>query len=152
MLIECQRKRDEFMQGLIEEHRRRRRGSDHDSETERKNSWIEVLLRLQESEPEYYKDEIIKGLVLVRFMSLSPLLWINFYLLIKHHLLIYKSFQILQTIFITTHIFVKFHVFLHLLNITIPFLCVGNVIGWHIHHNKCYRVGTFTFAKPPRSP
>ncbi|XP_031267237.1 cytochrome P450 81Q32-like [Pistacia vera] len=69
MLIKFQRKRDEFMQGLIEEHRRRRRGSGHDSETDRKNTLIEVLLGLQESEPVYYNDEIIKGLMLIMLLA-----------------------------------------------------------------------------------
>lgn len=63
MMMECQRKRDEFMQGLIEEHRRRIESA---LDSERKNTLIAVLLALQESEPEYCKDEIIKGLMLVR--------------------------------------------------------------------------------------
>ncbi|XVF61269.1 hypothetical protein PTKIN_Ptkin08bG0116700 [Pterospermum kingtungense] len=47
---------DCFFQGLIDEHRRRR----GDSETG--NSVIDHFLSLQESHPEYYTDETIKGL------------------------------------------------------------------------------------------
>lgn len=59
-LILVQEKRDSFMQSLIEEHRRM--GS---SEGE-KRTLIEVMLAKQESEPEYFKDEIIRGIMLVR--------------------------------------------------------------------------------------
>ncbi|XP_057429813.1 isoflavone 3'-hydroxylase-like [Lotus japonicus] len=49
---------DAFLQGLIEEHRsgKHRRGGGHDS-------MIEHLLKLQESQPEYYSDLMIKGLI-----------------------------------------------------------------------------------------
>ncbi|KAK7316565.1 hypothetical protein RJT34_00125 [Clitoria ternatea] len=43
-----------FMQGLVEEHR---------SGKHKANTMIEHLLRLQESQPEYYSDYIIKGLI-----------------------------------------------------------------------------------------
>ena len=56
-------KRDGFMQSLIEEHKRL--GS---SEGEKK-TLIEVMLAKQESEPEYFKDEIIRGIMLVRSNS-----------------------------------------------------------------------------------
>lgn len=58
-LILVQEKRDSFMQSLIEEHRRM--GS---SEGEEK-TLIEVMLARQESEPEYFKDDIIRGIMLV---------------------------------------------------------------------------------------
>ncbi|XP_054786983.1 cytochrome P450 81E8-like [Prosopis cineraria] len=47
---------DGFLQGLIEEHRNAK---------QRANTMIDHLLSLQESQPEYYTDQIIKGLVLV---------------------------------------------------------------------------------------
>ena len=47
---------DAFVQGLIDEQRSMR-GS--------KNTMIDHLLSLQESQPEYYTDQIIKGFVLV---------------------------------------------------------------------------------------
>ncbi|CAH8335610.1 unnamed protein product [Eruca vesicaria subsp. sativa] len=52
-------KLDKFLQGLVDEHRRNR------GKAEFKNTMITHLLTLQESQPEYYTDEIIKGLVLV---------------------------------------------------------------------------------------
>lgn len=62
-LIECRVKRDSFMQCLIEEQRRVLLESDCCGE--RKRTMIQVLLSLQETEPEYYTDDIIKGLMLV---------------------------------------------------------------------------------------
>ncbi|GMN35000.1 hypothetical protein TIFTF001_005027 [Ficus carica] len=62
-LIELQKKRDEFMQSLIEENRKI--GSPHDD----KKNMIEVLLSLQESDPEYYTDDIIRGLLLALFSA-----------------------------------------------------------------------------------
>ncbi|OMP03842.1 Cytochrome P450 [Corchorus olitorius] len=47
---------DEFLQRLIDEHR---------SQGKTSNSMIDHLLSLQESEPHYYTDEIIKGFILV---------------------------------------------------------------------------------------
>ena len=57
-LIELQKKRDGLMQGLIEENRKR-------SNPNEKKNMIEDLLSLQESDPEYYTDDIIRGLMLV---------------------------------------------------------------------------------------
>ena len=76
-LRELQRKRDRFMQSLIEEHRTRMakekessssffNGDDGDKK-QRKKTMIEVMLSLQEKEPDYYTDQIIRGLMLVTF-------------------------------------------------------------------------------------
>ncbi|XP_054787731.1 cytochrome P450 81E8-like [Prosopis cineraria] len=46
---------DGFLQGLIDEHRNAK---------QRANTMIDHLLSLQESQPEYYTDQIIKGLAL----------------------------------------------------------------------------------------
>ncbi|XP_021908265.1 cytochrome P450 81D11-like [Carica papaya] len=46
---------DGFLQGLIDEKRRNEEG----------NSMIDHLLSLQQSEPEYYNDQIIKGLAMI---------------------------------------------------------------------------------------
>lgn len=54
-------KRDKFMQELIEERKTMRMGSNHHDDT----TMIDVLLSLQESEPQYYTDEIIRGITLV---------------------------------------------------------------------------------------
>jgi cytochrome P450 len=59
-LILVQKKRDSFMQSLIEEHRRLGNSGGE------KKTMIEVLLGKQESEPEYFTDEIIRGIMLVR--------------------------------------------------------------------------------------
>lgn len=53
-------KLDKFLQKLVDEHRENR------GKTEFEKTMITHLLSLQESEPEYYTDNIIKGLVLVR--------------------------------------------------------------------------------------
>ncbi|KAK3221595.1 hypothetical protein Dsin_008620 [Dipteronia sinensis] len=53
---------DEFLQGLIEEHRK-------NDGSQSQNTMIDHLLSLQESQPEYYTDQIIKGLVLVMLLA-----------------------------------------------------------------------------------
>ncbi|KAA8528480.1 hypothetical protein F0562_035835 [Nyssa sinensis] len=66
-LMALQKKRNAFMQELIEEHRRGM-GIDNGGSDEsggKKKTMIEVLLSLQETEPDYYKDEIIRGITLV---------------------------------------------------------------------------------------
>ncbi|RVW67716.1 Cytochrome P450 81D11 [Vitis vinifera] len=72
-LRELQRKRDRFMQSLIEEHRTRiakdKESSSSccngdDGEKKKKKTMIEVMLSLQEKEPDYYTDLIIRGLML----------------------------------------------------------------------------------------
>ncbi|PSS30718.1 Cytochrome P450 81E8 like [Actinidia chinensis var. chinensis] len=50
---------DSRLQGLIDEHRR----------DKSKNTMIDHLLSLQESQPEYYTDSIIKGLMLVMILA-----------------------------------------------------------------------------------
>ncbi|KAL0450214.1 UNVERIFIED_CONTAM: cytochrome [Sesamum latifolium] len=53
------RKTDEFMQGLLDEHRR----------GERQNTMVDHLLSLQESQPEYYTDEVITGLIVALIIA-----------------------------------------------------------------------------------
>ncbi|XP_010906241.1 cytochrome P450 81Q32 [Elaeis guineensis] len=60
-LKRLQEKRDAFMQGLIDEHRR----GDHGGGEGRRKTIIDVLLSLQQGDPEYYTDEIIKGVLVV---------------------------------------------------------------------------------------
>ncbi|XP_058187589.1 cytochrome P450 81Q32-like [Rhododendron vialii] len=50
---------DKLLQGLIDEHRR----------DKSKNTMIDHLLSLQESQPEYYTDEIIKGIIIVMILA-----------------------------------------------------------------------------------
>lgn len=56
------RKRDSFLQGLIDEVRSKIEDS---VPVEGKRCYVEALLSMQQAEPEYYTDEIIKGLILV---------------------------------------------------------------------------------------
>ncbi|CAK8539671.1 unnamed protein product [Lathyrus sativus] len=51
---------DSFLQGLIDEHRFGKRNA---------NTMIDHLLKQQESQPEYYTDEIIKGLIVVMLLA-----------------------------------------------------------------------------------
>ncbi|GAV81588.1 p450 domain-containing protein [Cephalotus follicularis] len=59
-MIALHERRDVFVQELIEENRRRIVGREPPNKT-----MIQVLLSLQESEPENYTDQIIKGLMIV---------------------------------------------------------------------------------------
>ncbi|KAL0345302.1 UNVERIFIED_CONTAM: cytochrome [Sesamum radiatum] len=52
-------KMDAFLQGLIDEHKR----------DKSRNTMIDHLLSLQESEPEYYTDVMIKGIILVMLVA-----------------------------------------------------------------------------------
>lgn len=64
--MKLQEKRDGFMQELVDEPRRRMGNNKSCFSNERNyKTMIEVLLTLQESEPEYYKDETIKDLMVV---------------------------------------------------------------------------------------
>ena len=58
-LVKINKMKEAIFQGLIDEHR------NPDWGLLNRNSMIGHLLSLQKSEPEYYTDEIIKGLALV---------------------------------------------------------------------------------------
>ncbi|KAK9023339.1 hypothetical protein V6N11_003560 [Hibiscus sabdariffa] len=67
-------KLDKFLQSLVEEHRRMRGDSTHlspgSSESDAgnkgtKSTLIDVMLSLQQTDPEFYTDETIKGVILV---------------------------------------------------------------------------------------
>lgn len=60
-LVLLQRRRDGFMQKLIEERRRKRSGSCEGGS----GMMLDVLLSLQETEPECYTDELIRGMMQV---------------------------------------------------------------------------------------
>ncbi|CAK9154812.1 unnamed protein product [Ilex paraguariensis] len=66
-LMDLHRRRNEFMQGLIDEHRQKKAGSS--SPEQRKKTIVEALLSLQEAEPEYYTDDILKGIILIMFTA-----------------------------------------------------------------------------------
>ncbi|TXG52482.1 hypothetical protein EZV62_021651 [Acer yangbiense] len=59
------KKADSFMQSLIDENRiRTRKIGPGDDQEEKTRTMIDSMLSLQESEPNYYTDEIIKGMIL----------------------------------------------------------------------------------------
>ncbi|KAK9073408.1 hypothetical protein SSX86_007732 [Deinandra increscens subsp. villosa] len=61
-LLKLQKKTDSFSQHLIEEIRTKRGGSSSEKESDK--TFIDVMLSLQETEPEYYTDNVIKGNIL----------------------------------------------------------------------------------------
>lgn len=68
-LISINKKRNEFMQNVIEEQRREMENNGFSASNgvdRKKKTMVEVLLDLQRSEPEYYTDETIRNLLLVR--------------------------------------------------------------------------------------
>lgn len=79
------KKVDDFLQGLIDEHRNNHIGSQIG------DTMIDHLLTMQHSQPEYYTDQIIKGLIVVSvtfflffsflFVKLGPIKLINYKLL-----------------------------------------------------------------------
>ncbi|CAM9002278.1 unnamed protein product [Rhodiola kirilowii] len=56
-------KRDAFMQSLVDEHKNRK-DLDREEQQQNQKTMIHVLLSLQQTEPEYYTDMIIKNLML----------------------------------------------------------------------------------------
>ncbi|KAK4393451.1 cytochrome [Sesamum angolense] len=58
-LARLRERMDSFLQGLIDEHKRYNGG----------NSMIDHLISMQESEPEYYTDVIIKGIIMVMLLA-----------------------------------------------------------------------------------
>lgn len=71
-------KRDKFMQNVIDEQREMTmmmNGSDDQCSGPRKlttKTVLDVLLELQAEEPEFYTDQTIRDLLLVRFNRLRP--------------------------------------------------------------------------------
>ncbi|CAL5383800.1 unnamed protein product [Camellia sinensis] len=63
-MVILQKKRDEFLQGLIDQVRQKRvdKGGD-------KKTLIGTLLCLQESKPDFYTDDLIKSLILVMLLG-----------------------------------------------------------------------------------
>ncbi|XP_062102602.1 cytochrome P450 81Q32-like [Humulus lupulus] len=61
---------DGFLQGLIDEHRSKRRSSSTATiPSQQDDSMINHMLSLQESHPDYYTDQIIKGFMLVLLLA-----------------------------------------------------------------------------------
>ncbi|KAK9165873.1 hypothetical protein Scep_001064 [Stephania cephalantha] len=75
-LVRLRERRDEFLQGLIEEHRDRRNTAaaaaaaayncnDEEKKSITNRTLIDVLLGLQETDPEYHSDQMIRGTIAV---------------------------------------------------------------------------------------
>ncbi|KAL3655208.1 hypothetical protein CASFOL_000994 [Castilleja foliolosa] len=60
-----QAKRDSFMQDLINEHKKLKLLKGCEGDLQREKTLIDVLLSLQETDPHYYTDEYVKGMILV---------------------------------------------------------------------------------------
>lgn len=61
-LAELQRRREVFMQEVVEESKTRLKSGEAEGKTK---TMIEMLLELQQNEPEYYTDTLIRSLMLV---------------------------------------------------------------------------------------
>ncbi|XP_031481925.1 cytochrome P450 81Q32-like [Nymphaea colorata] len=65
----CYNRREVLFQGLVDEERRKRRGGDGgdggSDAGDSRGSLIDFLLSLQETEPEYYTDLLIRGVMMV---------------------------------------------------------------------------------------
>lgn len=70
-MIKLHKRRNEFLQDLVDEFRRRRTTSPKSNSVTNgtKTTLIETLLSLQESEPDSYSDDIIKGFIQIIFVA-----------------------------------------------------------------------------------
>ncbi|PWA69582.1 CYP81B58 [Artemisia annua] len=66
-MVALKEKRHEFMQSLLQEQKRKfvKGGNLAGENIKKEQNFIEVLLKLQETQPDYYKDDVIKGLMQV---------------------------------------------------------------------------------------
>ncbi|KAK1269266.1 Isoflavone 2'-hydroxylase [Acorus gramineus] len=62
-LLRLRKRRDAFLERLIEELRMKRKTGEASEEVEKRETIIDVMLSLQESDAEYYTDKIIKGVI-----------------------------------------------------------------------------------------
>lgn len=67
-LMMLYKKRDEFLQGLVDEFRQKKIRSSNTNSV-KKTTLMETLLSHQESEPDLYSDDVIKGFILVMFVG-----------------------------------------------------------------------------------
>ncbi|XP_060199366.1 cytochrome P450 81Q32-like [Lycium barbarum] len=71
MCENAQRKRDVFVQNWIEGFRQMRSNKIEANKENRERTMIEILLSLQETDPEYYTDEMIRGLMMTLLTAAS---------------------------------------------------------------------------------
>ncbi|KAF2309743.1 hypothetical protein GH714_004906 [Hevea brasiliensis] len=67
-MIKMNNMRDKFLQNLLDEVKLKRINS-KTSDEEEKRSLVETLLSLQELEPEFYTDEVIKSIMVMMFIA-----------------------------------------------------------------------------------
>uniref|UniRef100_A0A7N0TQS3 Cytochrome P450 n=1 Tax=Kalanchoe fedtschenkoi TaxID=63787 RepID=A0A7N0TQS3_KALFE len=68
-LREVRKKRDEFLQGLIDEFRQEKSRFSPEKNSGSVKTVLEAFLGLQEAEPEVYTDDIIKGMMTMMFVA-----------------------------------------------------------------------------------
>ncbi|XP_022716967.1 isoflavone 2'-hydroxylase-like [Durio zibethinus] len=68
-MINLHKKRETFTQELIEEQRRKMNDGKSSLATDKKKNMIEILLSLQEEEPENFNDETIRSLMMVLLLA-----------------------------------------------------------------------------------
>lgn len=83
-------KRNEFLNNLLDEFRQKKiDGLKSNGNMEKKTTLVETLLSFQESEPEFYTDDIIKSIMLVGILLIFTLFFYHLFwkcsLLFYHH-------------------------------------------------------------------
>ncbi|MED6179930.1 hypothetical protein PIB30_005388 [Stylosanthes scabra] len=70
-MVEVMKRADSFFQKLIDEHRRNYESVSNESKMDKnmKLNLIDVMLELQQKEPEFYTDETIKGVILAMLIA-----------------------------------------------------------------------------------
>ncbi|KAG6471379.1 cytochrome P450 81Q32-like [Zingiber officinale] len=68
-LMRLQKKKDGFWGSLIEQHRERQRTQEEDGGGEGSKTVMSIMLSLQNSDPEHYTDDLIKGLIMAMFSA-----------------------------------------------------------------------------------
>ncbi|KAJ4965858.1 hypothetical protein NE237_017707 [Protea cynaroides] len=66
-MVRFNRKRDAFIQSLIDQ--RRRKMSDSNKAMKGEKTLVDAVLSLQQAEPKYYSDNIIKGIISIMFTA-----------------------------------------------------------------------------------
>ncbi|KAK2987889.1 hypothetical protein RJ640_014222 [Escallonia rubra] len=72
-MIALMKRMDKFLQATVDEQRQKLRGNTatNGSREPQRLTMIDTLLALQETEPEFYTDQIVKGLIMVKYIKLS---------------------------------------------------------------------------------
>ncbi|KAJ4829672.1 hypothetical protein Tsubulata_047989 [Turnera subulata] len=131
-LVKLSKRMDLFMQNLIEEHRANYKDG---------NTMIDHLLALQESQPEYYTDGIIKGFILVMLLggtktSAVALEWALANLL-NHPS---KMISMLAGIIFPPPMFIKAMSVISM--VSLANVGLSEVRGKHMQYSKFWKVGT----------